>query len=481
MVSMNPITLGKTAIVHMRFARSVLSGAPVHLPSLKHLIQAYAVNSTKPNNGPSAPNTQNPQMMQGLQERRIRQQVRLAARETDYYADLFAQHKLNVQGFIPDRFSELPVTTKEALRDHPEAFLRRGFRPTLATMTTGTTGRGITMLFTNRETQIFSSMAAMGLLQQGLISSADIVQMSTSARALLGNQSNMEACRQAGALTYQTGVVDPERALVLLVQEHKLPDHKAQASVLYTYPSYLGKLIETGLALGYRPQDFGLERIIISGEVSSPRIRQRSEALFGPVTFSEGYGISEAWPFGGSYCEAGHLHFHPLRGLVEVIDPETGQPAQPGEAGSLVLTPFYPYRESSVLLRYDTGDIVRTLVDRPKCSLKAHPATGALLGKGRFCLRTESGWFGPRDILEILEPNTAIPLPVRFGFWEEQDGLKLQVAVREVTDALQQEISAQLRSAGIPVRTLQLVNDPAQLEHPFPWRGDLHESSFPTF
>ena len=60
-------------------------------------------------------------------------------------------------------------------------------------------------------------------------------------------------------------------------------------------------------------------------EVSSPGLRQRSEALFGPVTFDEGYGISETWPFGGTQCEEGHLHFEPSHGLMEVVDPDSGK------------------------------------------------------------------------------------------------------------------------------------------------------------
>ncbi len=91
---------------------------------------------------------------------------------------------------------------------------------------------------------------------------------------------------------------------------------------------------------------------------------------------------------------------------------------------------------------------------------------------------TTDGWFGPRDILEILEPNHAVPLPVRFGLWATADGLGLEIVVREVTATLHQEITGQLQSAGIPVTTLQLVTNPAQLERPLPWRGDLHERSF---
>jgi len=358
--------------------------------------------------------------------------------------------------------------------------VRRGFQPTLCTMTTGTTGQGTTTLFTMRETQIFSLLSALGLRRRGLVSSADVVQVSTSARALLGNQTAMDAFRHAGALVYQTGVIDPAQALALLAKQHAVSGRRKQVSLLFTYPSYLGKLIETGLALGYAPQDFGLERINVGGEVSSPGLRQRSEALFGSVLFDEGYGISEVWPFGGTYCEEGHLHFDPLRGLMEVISPDTSQPVHPGEAGSLVLTPFMPYREATIILRYDTDDMVRTLVNPCECSLSHRPATGHLLGKRRYCVRTQCGWFGPRDILEVLEPNPAIPLPVRFGLWSIADGLGIEVAVREASTALQQQIAATLESARIPVSTLKLVEDAAQLERPLPWRGDLHEHSFST-
>ena len=408
----------------------------------------------------------------------IRRQVQVAARETDYYARLLARCGLGVGNFDTAQLTELPLTTKADVRDQPQAFVRHGFQPTLCTMTTGTTGQGTSTFFTMRETQIFSLLAAIGMRQGGLISRADIVQNSSSARALLGNQTAMDSFRHLGALVYQTGIIDPAQALALLVKRHALPERKKQVSVLTTYPSYLGELVETGLALGYGPQDFGLERITVGGEVSTPGLRRRSEILFGPVAFDEGYGISEAWPFWGTYCEAGHLHFDPLRGLIELINPDNGRPARPGEVGSLVLTPFLPFRESAVLLRYDTGGLARAPIESCTCSLSHLPATGPLLGKRQFCIRTESGWFGPRDILEVLEPNCSVPLPVRCGLWAVEDGLGVEVAVRETAASLRQKVIEQLQTAGIPVKIVQLVTDPVRLKQPLPWRGDLHEYSF---
>jgi phenylacetate-CoA ligase len=473
---MNPIALAKTAIAHGRMALSVLYGTPIHLPSLNYLVQRYVSAPVHTDGGLRAARTPKAMPLLRGQERSLRRQVQLAVQDTDYYADLFAQHGVDPRAVTAANITDIPVTSKQAIRHCPEAFIRRGFQPTLRTMTTGTTGLGTTSFFTTRESQIFALTTALGLCRGGGISKADVVQISTSARALLGNQTTMDACRHVGALVYQTGIVDPAYSLAQLASENALR-HK-QASLLVTYPSYLGKLVETGLALGYGPQDFGLEKINIGGEVNSNGLRKRSEALFGPVNWWEGYGITEVWPFRGRYCEAGHLHFDRLRGLMEVVDPATGRAAQPGQAGSLVLTPFLPYREASILLRYDTGDMVRTLTEPCTCSLHYQPAVGPLLGKQRFCVCTRGGWFGPRDVLAILEPNPALRLPVRCGLWAENDGFGLEVLVSEPTSKLHEEIWRQFQSAGLPIEILRLVTTQAQLEWPLPWRGDLCEHTF---
>src|SRR6185312_4506 len=107
------------------------------------------------------------------------------------------------------------------------------------------------------------------------------------------------------------------------------------------------------------------------------------------VAFSEGFGMTEIWPMGAGLCPEQHLHFEPMQGLVEVIDPATGQPAQPGQVGTIVATPFAPYRQTMPLLRYDTEDAVRVLDAAPTCRLRHLPATGQLLGKLRLSAQHE--------------------------------------------------------------------------------------------
>jgi hypothetical protein len=75
----------------------------------------------------------------------------------------------------------------------------------------------------------------------------------------------MQACQRLGAPVYQTGLIEPAQSLALLAEKSPLKGKKSRPSLLLTYPSYLGKLVETGLKLGYGPAHFGLERIILGG------------------------------------------------------------------------------------------------------------------------------------------------------------------------------------------------------------------------
>jgi acyl-CoA synthetase (AMP-forming)/AMP-acid ligase II len=227
--------------------------------------------------------------------------------------------------------------------------------------------------------------------------------------------------------------------------------------------------------LGYSTADFGLEQSSLGGEIVTEGIKRRCQALFGPVAFSEGYGITETWPFGGTLCEQSHLHFEPAHGLLEVIDPETGRTAAPGEVGTLVLTPFAPFRDSVVLLRYDTQDLVRQLAEPPTCSQRHLPGTSNLLGKKRLAVRHAASWTTPRDILEAIESIDALPLPARCGFWLEGKGVAVEVVAPHI---LRASIGDALEARQVPLQALHLVDDLRELKRPLPWRGDLHESSF---
>jgi hypothetical protein len=235
--------------------------------------------------------------------------------------------------------------------------------------------------------------------------------------------------------------------------------------------------VTEGLRLGSRPADFGVERIFIGGEIATAGLKLRCQHLFGSVKFIEGYGMTEPWPFGGTSCAEGHLHFDPAHGLLEVLNPTSGEPARAGELGTLVLTPFPPFRETTVVLRYDTQDAVRVLDSPPICALRHLPATSNVLGKLRLAAQCEGGWVFPRDVLEALECVEDVLLPARCGFWAVPGGVAVEVLAHD-TPTARRAIEQSMQARGVPIEQLHLVEHQSQLRQPLPLRGDLRELSF---
>jgi phenylacetate-coenzyme A ligase PaaK-like adenylate-forming protein len=474
----------ETAFAQLRYAASVIFAIPFDLRSLDKLVEGILAtqhefgtlgsDSAEFLGGPEL----DEETRRDVQLRRFRTQAVRAVHETEFYKNHFDNLAIDPTQLKYEDISRLPVTSKEAVRNNPDAFVRRGSMPAFRTTTTGTTGKPTSVYFTAREIQATGLLGAITFLQSGQIGPEDIVQISTSSRATLGNTCFSQACQRIGAVWYQTGLVDPAHALMLLSEEHRLPGKKPRASFLNTYASYLGELVEYGLANGYRPEDFGPERISVGGEIVTAGLKDRCQKLFGPVEFIQGYAMTETWPFSGSRCSEGHLHFEPSQGLLEVLDPDTSEPARPGQTGTIVATPFPPYREASVVLRYDTEDVVQPLSGPFTCNLKHWPATSDLLGKLRLSVHGPDGWIYPRQIREALEAVEEVPLPARCGFWAMNGGVAVEVLVQKAEAAIRHKIGQCLEEQSVPLKELRLVEDSSQLQHPLPLRCDLREALF---
>jgi phenylacetate-coenzyme A ligase PaaK-like adenylate-forming protein len=475
----------ETGFAQLRFAASLVFGTRLSLRSLDRLISSlqetrreFGVLSAEGRDLLAGP-TLDEESRRTIQLRRFRSQAVRAARETVYYQRLFERLALDPARLRYGDIAALPLTPKADLRADPDAFVCRSATPFLRALTTGTTGWPTNVSFSSYEMRVYFALAAISALFRGELEPEDIVQISTSSRGTLGNVCLAGACAHLGATVYLAGVTEPSLALGLLAQTHAMAGKKSQTSVLYTYPSYLGELVECGLSMNYRPSDFGLERIFVGGEVVTDGLKARSQQLFGSARVLEGgYGMTELWPLSGQFCEAGHLHFEISQGLVEVYNGETAAPALPGEAGTIVATPFFPYRETTLLLRYNTEDVVQQLAEAPTCTQRHLPATSPLLGKQALSVRHEQGWTYPRQVAEALEVLEEVPLPARYGFWAVPGGVAVEVVVRQVTQQAHSRIETSLLERGVPVQDLHLREERGQLQHPIPLRGDLREHTF---
>ena len=473
------------AFAQLRLALSLVTGRPIPAWTLDRLIVAGrdTVREFGQIDQDGAQSISGPALDEAtrreMQLRRFRSQAKRAATGTAFYEPRFADLGLDPGKLTWADIARLPVTTKAALREDPDAFVHRDARPILRSTTTGTTGRPTQVSFSARELRSIAGFSALGNLFGDQIRPEDVALMATSSRATLGNLSLAGSCAHIGALLEPVGLVDPRQTLALLTQNLHLPGRAPQVSVLSTYPSYLGELVEIGLAHGLGPADFGLRWVSVGGEIVTGGLLRRARQLFGEtVRFETGYAMTETYPFAGMPCEEGHLHFEPSRGLIEVIDPETGRPCESGQAGTLVVTPFAPYRETTLLLRYDTLDVVRPVAEPMGCRLRHLPATSRLLGKLHLSVRHDHGWTYPAEILGALEDIDAVPLPARCGVRAETGGVAVEVVVREDTPESRRQIEDALEEWGVPLMNLRLVTDPEELRQPFPLRCDLRELAF---
>jgi len=477
-----------TALAQLRFALSMGFGRPFCARSLDRLIDS--VIDTKREFGTVGGEGDEGSTLFGgpvladearraLQLRRFRAQAARAAKETAYYEHLFSELDVDPRKLGFEGIARVPPTPKEALREDPDAFVRRTATPCFRTTTTGTTGKPTSVCFSAYEMRTYIALDAMSLLFAGRIDESDIVQISASSRATLGNACFAGACARVGALVYPIGLIEPAHTLAFLAEEHSVPGKKPRVSYMSTYPSYLGELVQEGLQRSYRPADFGLERIGVGGELVSEGLKARARRLFGSVEFDEGYGMTETWPLAGRRCSEGHLHYEPTAAMVEVLDLEGQTPALPGEAGTLVVTPFAPYRETTILLRYDTQDVARPIEGPLTCELQNLQASSHLLGKLRLAVRhDEGGWTFARDVLEALEGCEEVPLPARHGFWAVPGGVAVEVVARGSGSGARGAIGAHLEERGVPVRELHIVEHPEALLRPVPLRCDLKEALF---
>lgn len=162
---------------------------------------------------------------------------------------------------------------------------------------------------------------------------------------------------------------------------------RVQPDALIAMPTFLYHLVQEAVGHGSRwPQ---LKRLVLGGEKVPQGMRRKLTELCAQlgaeeVTIMSTYGFTEA-KIAWSECAppAGEppsgFHVYADMGIVEVIDPATGQPVPDGTSGEIVFTQLDA--RGTIVLRYRTGDLIEG---------------GLVWGKCPWCGRT-----GPRLVGRI--------------------------------------------------------------------------------
>ncbi len=270
-------------------------------------------------------------------------------------------------------FASAPFTTKGELaadqRDHPPYGTNLTYplaRYTRYHQTSGSTGSPLRWLDTPRS-WAWMKASWRDIYRAAGVAPGDRLMFAFSFGPFLGFWTAFDAAADMGCLCIPGGGLSSDGRM-RLIRDNRV-------GVLCCTPTYALRLGEAAGA-----ETAGVRAIIVAGEPGGgvAETRDRISALWGGAAVVDHHGMTEVGPV--SYAEPGEpdcLRIIERAYLAEIIDPETGALAAPGETGELVLTTLG--RLGSPLLRYRTGDLVRR--GRDGGPLSCYRLAGGILGR----------------------------------------------------------------------------------------------------
>jgi phenylacetate-CoA ligase len=148
---------------------------------------------------------------------------------------------------------------------------------------------------------------------------------------------------------------------------------KIKPDVIIGMPTFIYHVLQEAVHEGVKCPS--LSKIVLGGEKAPEGIRRKLRNLLQEMGAKEPdvlctYAFTEAkvawsecpYPAG---AESGGYHTNADMGIMEIVDPHTGEPVGEGKPGEIVYTPLNA--RGSVVLRYRTGDVISGGLFHEKC------------------------------------------------------------------------------------------------------------------
>ncbi len=293
------------------------------------------------------------------------QTERLQALVARMYATVpFSKEKFDEAGVKPDDIknladlTRLPFTKKSDLRDNYPFGLFAVPREDVVRVhaSSGTTGKPTVVGYTRQDIATWAELCARSLALSGAVP-GDIFQNAYGYGLFTGGL-GMHYGGEALGLTVVPVSGGNTARQILLMQDFG-------SHIFSCTPSYALTIADALQEAGIDRSSLNLKSFVLGAEPWTEAMRQEIEARL-EVDAVNIYGLSEViGPGVSNECieakDGAHVfedHF-----IVEVIDPETGQPVADGEVGELVFTTLT--KQAFPVMRYRTGDLAS--INREKC------------------------------------------------------------------------------------------------------------------
>ena len=231
----------------------------------------------------------------------------------------------------------------------------------------GTTGNPTVIVHSQHDLDSWANLVARCLYAVG-IRKTDVFQNSSGYGMFTGGLGFQYGAERLGCLTVPAAAGNSKRQIKFI------NDFKTTA--LHAIPSYAIRLAEVFQEEGLDPKGTTLKTLVIGAEPHTDEQRRKIEKMLGVKAYNS-FGMTEMNGPGVAFeCqEQNGMHFWEDCYLVEIIDPETGEPVQEGEIGECV----YANKKQLKEIRKNFGlvfqnfnlfphyTVMKNIIDAPVC------------------------------------------------------------------------------------------------------------------
>lgn len=298
-----------------------------------------------------------------LQLERLEATLNRVYMNVPFYRKKFDGLKIDIDNLRSlDDLRRLPFTTKDDLRDnYPYGLFAVPLREVVRIhASSGTTGSVTVVGYTKNDLKTWSNLSAR-ILTAGGITKDDVVQIAFGYGLFTGGFGQHYGAERIGASVIPTSSGNTARQIKIM------QDFKTTA--LVCTPSYALLIADTIQELGVNVNSLSLKYGIFGAEPWSEAMRQEIQNKL-KIIATDNYGLSEVMGpgVGGECLERNGLHINEDHFLVEIINPDTLEPAAPGETGEIVITTLT--KEAFPVIRFRTRDLTRLMEGPCPCGRK---------------------------------------------------------------------------------------------------------------
>ncbi|MFY1112275.1 MAG: phenylacetate--CoA ligase family protein [Methanosarcinaceae archaeon] len=398
-----------------------------------------------------------------LQEEKLKTLVHYVYEHSPFYRKKFDEH-----GVHPDDIRtledvrKLPFTFKQDLRDtYPTGmFCVPNSKLVRFHASSGTTGKPTVVGYTRNDINEWAESLARAFTSIG-VGKEDVIQISYGYGLFTGGLGVHYATEKVGATVLPTSSGNTERQLDLM--------RDLGSTVIACTPSYFSYMIEAARKEGFSiKDDTGMKIGIFGAEPWSEELRVRIEKESGIKAYDI-YGTSElSGPLFTECKDQCGIHIWADKFLVEILDPETGEPVPDGETGELVITTLT--KEALPLIRYKVLDLTRKLSEPCKCG-RTHPRITRITGRvdDMLIIRGINVFPGQVESVLMKIPEVGNHFMIIVDRAGELDVMKVQIEMHEsaFSDRMSDMMALEKKIAYALKAVLNLAVQVELVEHGF--------------